>query len=55
MRNLQGFSAAILFLEKCITRRERSALSFATADALKHRITTLRRLIRLALEITCLY
>lgn len=35
-------------LEKGNTRRERSALSFATADALKHRITTLRRLIRLA-------
>ncbi len=35
-------------LENGNTRRERSALSFATADALKHRITTLRRLIRLA-------
>lgn len=43
-----GFSAAILFSKNGNTRRERSALSFATADALKHRITTLRRLIRLA-------
>ncbi len=47
-----GFSAAILFSKNGNTRRERSALSFATADALKHRITTLRRLIRLAPEIT---
>ncbi|SUH66487.1 ferredoxin FixX [Salmonella enterica subsp. enterica serovar Madelia] len=35
-------------LEKWEYPAERSALSFATADALKHRITTLRRLIRLA-------